>query len=119
MINTVTIGGRLTTDPVCGKTSYNNTPYAYFTIACERPYKNTNGQREADYIKIMTYEYTATYVSRYFHKGDKVFVSGRLQSSSYENDQGVKVTSITVLASEVAMGTKAHKNEETNLSTPN
>lgn len=110
MINTVSIGGRLTTDPVCGVTSYNNTPYAYFTLACERPYKNSNGQREADYIKIMTYDYIATYVSKNFNKGDKVFVSGRLQSGSYDNDKGEKVMYVSVVASEVALGTKSHKN---------
>lgn len=110
MINTVSIGGRLTTDPVSGVTSYSNTPYAYFTIACERPYKNSNGQREADYIKIMTYDYIATYVSKHFNKGDKVFVSGRLQSGSYDNDKGEKVMYVSVVASEVELGTKSHKN---------
>lgn len=111
MINSVNIGGRLTTDPVYGFSSDSNHPYAYFTIACERPYKNSNGQREADFIKIMSYDNNANYISKNFHKGDLVFITGKLQSGSYDNDDGERVFTVSVLASEVALGTKAHNRD--------
>ena len=100
MINSVTIEGRLTKDPEYGHTS-NQTEYANLTLACSRPFKDSNGQATADFIRCIAWQYVATYIQRKFHKGDLVVVHGRLQTSTYDNDMGEKCYSTQVVISEI------------------
>ena len=88
MINRFIGVGRLTKDPnfVEGQTAIAN-----FTIACNRPFKNKNGEQDADFINVVTFRKQAENVNNYVHKGDMVGIDGRIQTRSYENKEGKRV----------------------------
>ena len=98
MINRFIGVGRLTKDPnfVEGQTAIAN-----FTIACNRPFKNKNGEQDADFINVVTFRKQAENVNNYVHKGDMVGIDGRIQSRSYENKEGQRVFVTEVVADNV------------------
>ena len=89
--------GRLTKDPELKLTS-NQTAYCNFTIAVDRRFKDANGPRQADFINCVAWKQTATFVQKYFHKGNRIGVVGSIQTRQYEDQQGVKhfVTEVIV-----------------------
>lgn len=89
--------GRLTKDPELKLTS-NQTAYCNFTIAVDRRFKDSNGQRQADFINCVAWKQTATFVQKYFHKGNRIGIVGSIQTRQYEDQQGVKhfVTEVIV-----------------------
>ena len=99
MLNRIIIQGRLVKDPEVRNTS-NQTAYCSFQIACERPFKGDGGKSETDFITIVAWRQSATFVGNYFHKGDMILVSGRLQVRSYDKD-GNKVFVTEVVADEI------------------
>ncbi|WP_204243498.1 single-stranded DNA-binding protein [Mammaliicoccus sciuri] len=90
MINRTVLVGRLTADP-----QYRVTPsgvqVATFTLAVNRTFTNQQGEREADFINCVVFRKTAENVNQYLSKGKLAGVDGRLQSRSYENNEGQKV----------------------------
>lgn len=90
MINRVVLVGRLTKDP-----EYRVTPsgvqVATFTLAINRTYTNQQGEREADFINCVVFRRPAENVNNYLSKGSLAGVEGRLQSRSYENQEGRRV----------------------------
>ena len=97
MIKNVTLVGRLTRDPELRYTG-NGTAVVSFTIAADRPFTNNQGEREADFINCVAWRRTAEVVSNYTNKGSLVGVTGRIQTRSYENNEGrtVYVTEVVV-----------------------
>ena len=90
MINRVVLVGRLTRDPDLRYTS-NGTAVASFTLAVNRQFTNSQGEREADFINCVIWRKSAENFSNFTKKGSLVGVDGRLQSRSYDNQQGQKV----------------------------
>lgn len=90
MINRVVLVGRLTKDP-----EYRVTPsgisVATFTLAVNRTFTNAQGERQADFLNCVVFRKQAENVNSYLHKGSLAGVEGRLQSRSYENQEGRKV----------------------------
>lgn len=90
MINRVVLVGRLTKDP-----EYRVTPagvqVANFTLAANRTFKNAKGEQEADFINCVVFRKPAENVNNYLKKGNLAGVEGRLQSRSYENNEGKRV----------------------------
>ena len=105
MLNNVVLVGRLTADPELkevGKEGH----VVNFTVAVSRPYKNSEGEYETDFIQCNVWNNNAENMKEYCHKGDLVGVKGVLQSSSYEDKEGnkryktdVRVDKITFLSS--------------------
>lgn len=81
--------GRLTKDPELKLTS-NQTAYCNFTIAVDRRFKDSNGQRQADFINCVAWKQTATFVQKYFHKGNRIGIVGSIQTRQYEGNDGAK-----------------------------
>ena len=100
MINTVTLVGRLTKDPELRYTQTGK-GVATFTLAVTRPFKNQNGDYEADFINCQTWGKAAENLANYMRKGSKVGVVGRIQTRNYENNQGQKVYVTEVVAEQV------------------
>lgn len=100
MINTVTLVGRLTKDPELRYTQTGK-GVATFTLAVTRPFKNQNGDYEADFINCQTWGKAAENLANYMRKGNKVGVVGRIQTRNYENNQGQKVYVTEVVAEQV------------------
>ena len=90
MINRTVLVGRLTKDP-----EYRVTPagvqVANFTLAANRTFKNAKGEQEADFINCVVFRKPAENVNNYLKKGSLAGVEGRLQSRSYDNQEGRRV----------------------------
>ena len=111
MINRVVLVGRITRDPEVQQTN-TGIPYVRFSLACNRPFKNQSGERQADFINLIAWGKTAEFITKYFNKGDMIAVRGSLQTRSYEKD-GVKRTLTEVLVDKVSFcGGKVGKKEE-------
>lgn len=90
MINRVVLVGRLTKDPEF-RTTQNGVSVATFTLAVNRTFTNAQGEREADFINCVTFRKQADNVNRFLSKGSLAGVDGRIQSRSYENQDGKRV----------------------------
>lgn len=98
-MNKVILMGRLTRDPEVRYTQNNNTCVCSFSLAVNRRFKQ-EGQPDADFINIVAWGKTGEFCSKYFTKGQQVAVVGRLQTRSYDNKEGKKVSVTEVIAEE-------------------
>lgn len=83
------LGGRLTADPELKQTA-SGISACTFTIAVNRKYKAQDGKREADFINCQAWRKTAEFVCKYFKKGSSIFVTGAIQTRSWEDNNGQK-----------------------------
>lgn len=100
MLNQVTLIGRLTRDPEV-KYTQNSTAVAGFTLACDRPFTNSEGQHEADFIPIVVWRKQAENCGKYISKGSVVCIVGRIQIRNYEGQDGQKRYVTEVVADNV------------------
>ena len=91
--------GRLTKD-VDLRYSQSGTAVANFTLAINRPFKNQDGEREADFIRILAFGKTAETIAQYVKKGQQLGIEGRIQTGSYENKQGQMVYTTDVVVNQ-------------------
>lgn len=90
--------GRLVRDPeVRYSQGENSTAVARFTVAVDRKFKKQGEEQTADFISCIAFGKTAEFLEKYFSKGMKIVIEGRLTTGSYEKD-GVKhyTTDVTV-----------------------
>ncbi|MDN6968695.1 single-stranded DNA-binding protein [Oenococcus sp. UCMA 17063] len=90
MINRVVLVGRLTRDVELRYTG-NGDAVGSFTIAVERNFTNRAGEREADFISCVIWRKPAENFANFTGKGAMVGVEGRIQTRTYDNNQGQKV----------------------------
>ena len=97
MINRTILVGRLTRDPELRYTQ-GGTAVASFTLAVNRQFTNSQGEREADFINCVIWRKAAENFANLTHKGSLVGIDGRIQTRNYENKQGnrVYVTEVVV-----------------------
>ncbi|HEV2357861.1 MAG TPA: single-stranded DNA-binding protein [bacterium] len=100
MLNRIELIGRLTRDPELRYVS-NGYPMAQFTIAVDRDFRNAAGEREADFVRCVTWRKLAEQVGQYCAKGRLVAVEGRLQTRSYETPDGSRRTITEVVGDRV------------------
>src|SRR5690625_2954696 len=96
-MNRVVLAGRLTKDPELRYTP-NGVAVANFTVAINRPRRNQQGEQEADFINCVAWRSQAENLANYMRKGSLVGVDGRIQTRSYENQEGRRVFVTEVLA---------------------
>lgn len=89
MINNVVLVGRLTRDPEL-KITPSNTPVVNFTLAVNRSFTNQAGEREADFINCVVWNRQAENLARYMRQGSLIGVEGRIQTRTYEAEQGTR-----------------------------
>ncbi|MCQ2386921.1 MAG: single-stranded DNA-binding protein [Clostridia bacterium] len=99
-MNKVILIGNLTRDPEVTETQ-NGIAVCRFSIAVQRDYVNSEGNREADFFNITVWRGRAETCGKYLKKGNKVGIVGSLQIRSYEDKDGVKRTATDIIASEV------------------
>lgn len=99
-MNKVVLMGRLTRDPDV-RYSQGETPLAIarYTLAVDRRFKR-NGEQDADFINCVAFGRTAEFAEKYLKQGTKMVVSGRIQTGSYTNRDGVKVYTTEVVIEE-------------------
>lgn len=100
MLNHIDLIGYFTRDPELRRTTTGK-PVASFTLACERDYSGPDGNRETDFIDIVTWNAAAEFVSKFFTKGRKAAVSGRLQIRNWTDKEGNKRKSAEIIADHV------------------
>ena len=100
-MNKVILMGRLTRDPEVRYTQTNNTLVASFSLAVNRRFTREGDTQTADFINISAWAKTGEFVSKYFKKGMQVAVVGRIQTRSWEDQQGQKRYATDVVAEEV------------------
>jgi single-strand DNA-binding protein len=97
MLNSVCLVGRLTSDPTLRYTP-SNVAVATFTLAVNRNRKSENGEREADFINVVIWRQQAENLANWAKKGALIGVTGRIQTRSYDNQQGQRVYVTEVVA---------------------
>lgn len=104
MLNHIVIMGRLTRDPEL-RTTGSGLSVANFSIACDRDFSGKDGgEKETDFIDCTAWRKTAEFVAKYFTKGRMIVVSGRLQTSSYNDKDGNRRRSVIVVADNCYFG---------------
>lgn len=99
-MNRVVLVGRLTRDPELRYTPSGNA-VANGNIAVNRPYKNQNGETEADFINFVVWRKAAENLANYTKKGSLIGIDGRIQTRSYEGQDGKTVYVTEVLAENI------------------
>lgn len=103
MLNNWNGQGRLVKDVELRYTA-SQIPVASFTIACERDYKPKDGERETDFLDVVAWKSNAEFVEKWFHKGDMIIISGRLQTRTYEDKNGNKRKVVEILGNTFNFG---------------
>lgn len=88
--------GRVTKDVVL-KTTTSGKSVATFTLAVNRDFKNAEGKYDADFITCVAYEGIAETISKFVHKGDRFGVTGRIQTRTYDKQDGSKGYSTEII----------------------
>lgn len=115
-MNKVILMGRLTKDPEVRYTQGDNsTCVASFTIAVDRKFKR-DGEQTADFINCVAFGRLAEHVEKYYRKGLKTALTGRIQTRNYTNRDGKKVYITEVVAEELEFAES--KGESTGGATP-
>lgn len=95
-MNSVHLLGRITQDLNLQYTQ-NNVAYLNFTVACDRRFKNQNGERQADFISCKAFKQSAEFIAKYFGKGKKIAIVGTIQTGKYDkNGTTVYTTDVIV-----------------------
>ena len=98
-MNKVILMGRLTRDPEVRYSQGDNpSAIARYSIAVDRRVKTNNNENNTDFINIVAFGKAGEFAEKYFRKGTKVLVTGRIQTGSYTNKDGVKVYTTDIVA---------------------
>lgn len=113
MLNQIVIAGRLTSDPVMEETE-DGKKVSSIVVAVPRNYKNVDGMYDTDFIKCTLWNGIAESTSEYCKKGDIVGVKGRIQTDSYETEEGNKKYTMNVVAEKISFlsSSKSHEKDK-------
>ena len=100
-MNKVILMGNLTRDPeIRYSQGENSLAIARFSIAVNRRFSR-QGDTDTDFFNCTAFGRQAEFVAKYFHKGSRMLLSGRVQNDNYTNNNGEKVYSVQIIAEEV------------------
>lgn len=116
-MNRIILVGNLTRDPELAQTS-SGISVCKFSLAVNREYTNANGERDVDFINVVTWRNLADNCAKYIVKGSKVAVCGSLQTSSYEDRNGEKRYRTDVVADNVEFLSNPKKDDAEPPQTP-
>ncbi|WP_285110052.1 single-stranded DNA-binding protein [Pediococcus sp. AC40] len=117
MINRTILIGRLTKDVELRHTAKGDA-VASFTVAVNRQFTNSQGEREADFINCVMWRKAAENFAKYTHKGSLVGIEGRIQTRSYENQQGQRVYVTEIVADNFSLLDSKPKGNQQNNARP-
>ena len=112
-MNDVTLLGRLVRDPEI-RTGKDDFVVASYTLAVDRPWKNKDGERDADFIRCQAFGGAAEFAETYLSKGDPILIKGRIQTGSYKDKDGetVYTTDVIVQTHEFVPAPKRKEEDE-------
>ena len=102
------IAGRLTAKPMVSTVS-NDLKRATFTVAVDRKRRGSEGQSNADFLRIVCFGKTAEFVEQYVEQGDMVSVIGRIETGSYTDKNNNRVNTFNIIADEFELIRKHNK----------
>jgi len=102
-MNIAILTGRLTRDPEL-RTTQSGVPVCSFTVAVDRRFKNASGEREADFIRCVAWRQTGEFISKYFRKGNKINVTGSIQTRSYDDKDGNRRDAVELVVDNAEFG---------------
>ena len=111
MLNHIVMMGRLTRDPELRKAG--EISVCSFRIACDRDFKNKDGEKESDFVDVVVWRQLAETVAKYFAKGRMAVVDGRLQMRTWTDKEGEKRYAAEIVADKVYFGDSKPKSGET------
>lgn len=97
MFNKVILVGRMTADPEI-KTTPKGTSTCSFSVACDRQFKDKDGNRKSDFIPCVAWRSLAEFIVKYFQKGSPIGIEGSLETRTYTDKNGNKRTAYEVNA---------------------
>ncbi len=111
-MNKVILIGRLVADP---NLRYTQSGHAVtnFTVAVDRQFSSRGGEKETDFIDVVTWRKLAEVCSNHLNKGRLVAVEGRLEIRSYEDKEGVRRKAAQIVAVQVKFLDRAKESEGT------
>jgi single-strand DNA-binding protein len=110
-LNRVVLIGRLCQDIDVRQTS-SGTSVGNFALAVDRSFKKQDGTRDTDFLRVVVWDKAAEACSKYIGKGSLVAVEGRIQSRSYETQEGQKRTAVEIVAENIRYLDKYGKKDE-------
>lgn len=117
-MNRVILMGRLTADPQVQYSSSNqNMAIARYTLAVDRRMaKKEDGKQDTDFINCVTFGKSAEFAEKYFHKGQRVLIEGRIQTSSYNDKDGNRkyATNVVIDSQEFADSKQSSGSQSSN-----
>jgi single-strand DNA-binding protein len=104
MLNKIMLIGNLGRDPEMNYTQ-NGTALTKFSLAVSRSYKTSSGEKrdETEWFNIVAWDKLAETCNQYLHKGNKVYIEGRLTQRKYTDKEGNQRTAVDVIASDMEM----------------
>lgn len=111
MLNQVVVIGRLVSTPEM-KEMEDGKRVSNITLAVPRSYKNAEGEYETDFVDCVLWNGVASNTAEYCRKGDLIGVKGRIQTSSYENDNGEKKKATQIVAEKITFLSSTKSNED-------
>ena len=110
-MNKVVLIGNLTRDPEL-QTTNSGVSVCRFTLAVSRRFANNDGERDTDFINIVVWRNQAENCHKYLKKGSKCAVIGRIQTSSYDAQDGSKRYTTDIVADEVEFISTNRNNDD-------
>lgn len=114
-MNKVILAGRFTRDPEIRCTN-DGSSIARFSIAVNRRFVKEGSDQKADFLNCIAFGKTAEFVEKYFFKGMKADLSGRIQTGSYTNKDGMKVYTTDIVVEEIEFGESKNASQNNNRS---
>lgn len=100
MINNVVLVGRLTKDPEL-KMTPSGIAVTRFTLAVNRPFTSQGGEKKADFINCIAWRKQAENLANFMRKGGRIGVCGRIETGSYEGQDGKRVYTTEIIADSI------------------
>lgn len=114
-MNSVQLVGRFTRDPeVRYSTGEQSIAIARFSLAVDRRIRTEEGNQTADFISCVAFGKVAEFIEKYFHKGQRIGLVGRIQTGSYTNKDGKTVYTTDVVAEAVEFVESKNQNRDLN-----
>ena len=111
MLNQIAIQGRLTKTPELRHTQAGK-PVASFSIACDRDFRDSNGNKATDFFDVVVWGQTGERCADWLSKGQLVTLTGRLQTRDWTDREGNKRKAFEIVAREVHFPPKERASEE-------
>ena len=103
MLNKVVLMGRFTRDPELRATPQGESVLS-FSLAVDRDFVKQGEERKADFINCVAWKGTAEFISKYFKKGSMAALEGRIQTRSWDNNEGKKSFATEVVVNNIYFG---------------